>query len=52
MVLLCKANGKSFIKENIFENRFMHVAELTEWELKFLLKVIKQLVKGNINFSR
>ena len=28
MVLLCKANKSSMIQENIFENRFMHVAEL------------------------
>ena len=28
MVLLCKANKKSLIQEDIFENRFMHVAEL------------------------
>ncbi len=28
MVLMTKANGISTIKENIFENRFMHVSEL------------------------
>lgn len=28
MVLLCFAEGTSIIKENIFENRFMHVPEL------------------------
>ncbi len=28
MVLMIKANGVSSIKENIFENRFMHVSEL------------------------
>ena len=28
MVLLCKANGRSVITENIFENRFMHIGEL------------------------
>ena len=28
MVLLTRANGKSTIEENIFENRFMHVQEL------------------------
>ena len=28
MVLMTRANGKSIIKENIFENRFMHVPEL------------------------
>ena len=34
MVLMTQANGTSKIKENIFENRFMHVPELKEWELK------------------
>jgi UDP-N-acetylglucosamine 1-carboxyvinyltransferase len=29
MVLACLAKGKSIITENIFENRFMHVPELT-----------------------
>ncbi|HLC14711.1 MAG TPA: UDP-N-acetylglucosamine 1-carboxyvinyltransferase [Thermodesulfovibrionia bacterium] len=28
MVLMCVADGTSIIRENIFENRFMHVAEL------------------------
>ena len=28
MVLMTKAEGTSTIKENIFENRFMHVSEL------------------------
>ena len=28
MVLMTKAQGSSTIKENIFENRFMHVSEL------------------------
>ena len=28
MVLMTKAEGVSIIKENIFENRFMHVSEL------------------------
>ena len=34
MVLLCKANKKSYIKEEIFENRFMHVAELNRMGAK------------------
>ena len=47
MVLMTKANGVSKIKENIFENRFMHVPELNRMGAK-----IK--VSGNlslINFS-
>ena len=34
MILMTQAKGLSKIKENIFENRFMHVPELKEWELK------------------
>ena len=38
MVLLCKANKSSIIKENIFENRFMHVSELNRMGAKILTK--------------
>ena len=31
MALMTQANGLSKIKENIFENRFMHVPELKGW---------------------
>ena len=34
MVLLCKGNKTSIIQENIFENRFMHVAELNRMGAK------------------
>ena len=51
MVLLCKANKKSLIKENIFENRFMHVAELNRMGAQITINGNKALVKGNINFA-
>ena len=51
MVLLCKANKKSIIKEDIFENRFMHVAELNRMGAKILTNGNKALVNGNINFA-
>ena len=51
MVLLCKANKSSIIEENIFENRFMHVAELNRMGAKILTKGNKALVEGNINFA-
>ena len=38
MVLLCKADKRSVIKEDIFENRFMHVAELNRMGAKILVK--------------
>ena len=51
MVLLCKANKKSFIQENIFENRFMHVAELNRMGAQISIKGNKAIIDGNINFA-
>jgi UDP-N-acetylglucosamine 1-carboxyvinyltransferase len=50
MVLLCKANKKSIVIENIFENRFMHVAELNRMGAKISTNGNKAIVEGNINF--
>ena len=51
MVLLCKANKKSIIKEDIFENRFMHVSELNRMGARISINGNKALIKGNINFE-
>ena len=51
MVLLCKANKRSFIKEDIFENRFMHVAELNRMGAQISVNGNKALVSGNIKFA-
>ncbi len=51
MVLLCKANKQSVIKEDIFENRFMHVAELNRMGAQILIKGNKAIVQGKINFA-
>ncbi len=51
MVLLCKANKPSIIKEDIFENRFMHVSELNRMGAKILINGNKAKVSGNINFA-
>ena len=51
MVLLCKANKKSIIKEDIFENRFMHVAELNRMGAQITINGNKALVEGNIKFA-
>ena len=51
MVLLCKANKNSVIQENIFENRFMHVAELNRMGAKINTKGNKALVSGGTTFS-
>ena len=51
MVLLCKANKQSVIKEDIFENRFMHVAELNRMGAKISIDGNTAKVTGNINFA-
>ena len=51
MVLLCKANKKSLVKEDIFENRFMHVGELNRMGAQILINGNKALVGGNTNFQ-
>ena len=50
MVLLCKANKKSSIKEDIFENRFMHVAELQRLGAKINIKNNIATIEGNTKF--
>jgi UDP-N-acetylglucosamine 1-carboxyvinyltransferase len=50
MVLMCKSVAKSTITENIFENRFMHVAELQRLGAKINIKNNKALIYGNTKF--
>ncbi len=51
MVLLCKANDRSFIKEDIFENRFMHVSELNRMGAQISINGNKASISGNIKFA-
>jgi UDP-N-acetylglucosamine 1-carboxyvinyltransferase len=51
MVLLCKGNKQSSIKEEIFENRFMHVAELNRMGAKISTTGNEAKVNGNTNFA-
>ena len=51
MVLLCKANKRSYIREEIFENRFMHVAELNRMGAKISIYGNKAIIEGNIKFE-
>ena len=51
MVLLCKADKKSHIREEIFENRFMHVAELNRMGAKISITGNKATIEGNIKFE-
>ena len=50
MVLLCKANKKSLIREEIFENRFMHVAELNRMGAKISTAGNKAIIDGPVDF--
>ena len=51
MVLLCKSNKTSIVQENIFENRFMHVAELNRMGAKIIIKGNKAKIEGNTHFA-
>ena len=46
MVLMTQANGLSKIKENIFENRFMHVPELQRMGAKIEIKNKTAFIEG------
>tara|TARA_B100000963_G_scaffold226235_1_gene197382 strand:- start:154 stop:1413 length:1260 start_codon:yes stop_codon:yes gene_type:complete len=46
MVLLTQANGISKIRENIFENRFMHVPELKRMGADIVIKDKTAIIKG------
>jgi UDP-N-acetylglucosamine 1-carboxyvinyltransferase len=51
MALMCIANGKSQISEKIFENRFMHVAELNRLGAKIKIKNDIAYIQGNTRFK-
>ncbi len=50
MVLLCKAKKSSYIKEDIFENRFMHVAELNRMGANISIKGNVASISGKTIF--
>jgi UDP-N-acetylglucosamine 1-carboxyvinyltransferase len=51
MVLLCKANKSSMIKEDIFENRFQSVPELKRMNAKIEVKGNQAKIEGNTIFK-
>ena len=51
MALMTKAEGISSIKENIFENRFMHVSELRRMGAKIEVSGNKAKIFGNIKLN-
>ncbi len=51
MALMALAEGETIIKENIFENRFMHVAELMRMGAKVTINKHKAVVNGVKNLK-
>ena len=51
MSLLCLANGKSIIREDIFENRFLHVSELQRMGANIKIKNKSAYIQGIKNFT-
>ena len=51
MVLLCRADKKSIIKENIFENRFQSASELKRMNAKIKIKGNQAIIEGNTKFK-
>ena len=51
MVLLCRADKKSIITENIFENRFQSASELKRMNAKIKIKGNQAIIEGNTIFK-
>ena len=51
MTLACVSNGKSYIEESIFENRFMHVPELNRMGAKIKIIGNQSLIFGPQNLN-
>jgi len=51
MALMCIANGRSMIRETVFENRFMHVSELRRMGADIEINGGQALVRGKGNLS-
>ena len=48
MALMTVSSGESIIEENIFENRFMHIAELLRFGANIKVDGHKALIKGGV----
>jgi UDP-N-acetylglucosamine 1-carboxyvinyltransferase len=51
MALMCLLNGESCIEENVFENRFLHVAELQRFGADITINGKEVNIKGVKKFS-
>ena len=51
MALMCRAAGASMIRETVFENRFMHVPELTRLGANITLQGTSAMVRGGVQLK-
>ena len=51
MALMAVSNDRSIIEESIFENRFMHVAELIRFGANIRIEGHKAIIEGIVNFK-
>ena len=51
MALMTVAKGNTIIEESIFENRFMHIAELVRFGADITIKGVKAYIKGCDNLN-
>jgi UDP-N-acetylglucosamine 1-carboxyvinyltransferase len=51
MALMCGAEGASMIRETVFENRFMHVPELTRLGANITLQGTSAMVRGGVQLK-
>ena len=51
MALMCIADGRSVVRENIFENRFLHVGELQRFGAKLRIKGDSVIIEGKSKLS-
>jgi len=51
LTALCLAEGKSRVRENIFENRFMHVAELHRMGARITIHENEAIVEGPVTLQ-
>jgi UDP-N-acetylglucosamine 1-carboxyvinyltransferase len=51
MALMTIAKGNAIIEESIFENRFMHIAELVRFGADINVKGVKAYIKGCNNLN-
>ncbi len=50
VTLACLSTGNSEVRENIFENRFMHIPELNRLGANIVIDGNKALIRGNSSF--